>query len=153
MASLSNLRTCSFAVLWLILFSMLPFVGAVCTTCFGAGVADGCDGNAATCPWGTAIAANVAAISAGLGGALTVSKVLPAKVTRFLSKSILDAISALASRVAPGTSYDPSDKTPNQIAKAVKLGLFQRDAAMDHVRELMDEVEDDDDHASTKLKK
>ena len=153
MASFSAFVSFNYAVLWLLLFSHLPLVGSVCEICFGGGAADGCVGASDTCPWGTAIAANVAAITAGLGGTLTVAKVLPAKVTRILSKPILDAISALSSRVAPGSTYDPDGKTPNQIAKAVKLGLFQRDEAMDHVRDLMAEVDDDDEHAPTKLKK
>ena len=116
------------AALWLLflVYFVSPII-APCTICFGAGVPDGCTGDPNTCPWGTAIAANVAAISAGLGGTLTVARVLPSKITRFLSKSILDSISALASRVSPGTTYNPTSKTANEIAKAVKLGLFQKD--------------------------
>ena len=89
------------AALWLLflVYFVSPII-APCTICFGAGVPDGCTGDSNTCPWGTAIAANVAAISAGLGGTLTVARVLPSKITRFLSKSILDSISALASRVS-----------------------------------------------------
>lgn len=118
-----------FCVLWL-LFHSLPGCTAVCTTCYGEG--QGCPGDGSTCPWLVGVAANVAAISAAVGGALTVSKLLPPKFVRLFPRAVLDGVSALVVRSQGGnTTYDVTNKTGQELFKAASTGaLSKKDAIL-----------------------
>ena len=141
----------SFAALWLFLLFFVFDVYSVCPICFDA--AHGCGGSKANCPWAQSIDANAAAIVGGVGAVLTVAKVLPAKVTRMLSRPILDAVSALSSRISPGQAYDTNGKSPSDLAKAVKLGHFRKEEALEFIADEIDKLNPDDKHAEFALKK
>ena len=126
-------------------------VDAVCDVCWGD--AHGCVGVHDSCPWLAGVAANVATVTAAAGGTIIVSKILPAKLSNLFPKRVLDALSSVVSRVQNGTPYDPDGKTPAQIVKAVRLSHLSPDDAVLALSEQIAEIEDDDDDASTKIKK
>ena len=90
-----------FCVLLLLLIS-LPGSFSVCISCYG--LAQGCPGDGSPCPWATGVAANIAAITAAVGGALSVSKLLPPKFARLFPRAVLDGVSALVVRSKGGSA-------------------------------------------------
>ena len=138
-----------FVVLWLMIIH-IPFAKGVCHNCFGA--AQGCGGETGACPWVIGVAANVAAIGAASGGALTLLALLPSKIVRLFPKAALDVLSSVAAR-DPTNSFDPDGKTATEIVNAVKFGHFSKVDAILHFTEEIGEVDDNDDQAGIKIKK
>ena len=109
----------------LLLMIFVPVVQSVCNVCYGH--AEGCGGQANACPWNVQVAQNVAVLAAGTGAALSLTTLLPTKVLRIFSKTVLDSISALVIRsVGP---YDFNGKTASQVLSAVRLGKVSKDDA------------------------
>ena len=81
-------RCCS-DMLWLLMLFAISPCDAVCTVCFGNN--DSCGGDAATCPWGTVVGSNVAAVTGAVGAAITLEKLLPTKYLRLFTKPVLNA--------------------------------------------------------------
>jgi len=87
-------------------------VGAACTSCWGAAASDGCTGDATTCPWVIAVAANSATIGAMASGRLVVDKLLPKKILRLFSYRVLKIISMLYSvRAGEGTAANSLEES------------------------------------------
>ena len=127
-----------FVVLWLIVL-YVPGVHGVCTVCFGQG--QGCGGNSATCVWLTGVAANVAAIGAAAGGAISVLALLPHKVVRLFPKSVLDIVASIAAR-DPTSSFDPNGKSVNEIVTAVKFSHISKVDAVLHLSDRISQILD-----------
>ena len=123
-SSASSLLTLPFGVLWLwmfVLFSIFPGTSGSCQHCWGAGV--GCDGSGTACPWVHSIAINSAAITAAVGGAITIAKILPSKLVRLFPRSALEAIASLCTKVrAGGAPFDFTNKTTSEVIAGVKSG-------------------------------
>ena len=137
----TNATSFHFCVLWL-LFLYLPGCTAVCTTCYGQG--EGCPGDGTSCPWLVGVAANVAAITAAAGGALTVSKLLPPKFVRLFPRAVLDGVSALIVRSKGGHSaYDVTGKSGPEIFKAAATGALSKKDAILAIHELIVTTSDD----------
>ena len=108
-------RTGSASVPWrvlLLIFGFFRHVGAACTSCWGAAASDGCTGDATTCPWVIAVAANSATIGAMASGRLVVDKLLPKKILRLFSYRVLKIISMLYSvRAGEGTAANSLEES------------------------------------------
>ena len=118
------------ALLLISFFCILSFSDAVCHTCFGAGV--GCPGTGhENCPWNKNVAANIAIIGAASGAALSIASLLPAKLMRIFPKTILEAISALTTRVKNSSSpFDPTGKTFAEVMNALQAGRISTSDAI-----------------------
>ena len=114
-------------VLWLFLL-FLPTASGVCTSCFGDEPT--CGGDAATCPWQTVVASNIAAVAGATGALIALEKVLPNKFVRLFSRSVLHTLSTIAARPKAGTTFDFDGKTGNQIFSAVKGNYITQDEAI-----------------------
>ena len=129
----SSLLPRAFYCVLLLLFCFISSVDSVCHHCFGAG-GKACSGDGKSCPWATQVNANAAAVSAGLGAAVVVTTLLPAKLLRLFPRFCLDAISALASKIATqGAPFDFQSSTPpstKEIINAVKMGSATRQDAI-----------------------
>ena len=124
-----------FCVLWLLLIS-LPGSFSVCISCYG--LAQGCPGDGSPCPWATGVAANIAAITAAVGGALSVSKLLPPKFARLFPRAVLDGVSALVVRSKGGSAtFDVTDKSGPEIFKAASIGALSKKDAILAIHELI----------------
>jgi len=107
----------------LLIFGFFRHVGAACTSCWGAAASDGCTGDATTCPWVIAVAANSATIGAMASGRLVVDKLLPKKILRLFSYRVLKIISMLYSvRAGEGTAANTLEEYPfSQLCGSVDL--------------------------------
>jgi len=116
-------------LLLLILVSLFPLVDAVCDFCFGE--EPSCPGTGRdACPWNKTLTANAAALAAGTS--LVVAGVLSSKLCRVFPKVVLDSIAALFSRPPPGTSFDCTNKSVQQIVTAIKLRHLSKQDAITH---------------------
>ena len=138
-----------FVVLWLFIIHV-PFAQGVCHNCFGT--AQGCSGTTDACPWVVGVAANVAALGAASGGALTLLTLLPSKILRLFPKSVLDVLSSVAAR-DPTATFDTTGKSTSDIVKAVRLGHLSKVDAILYLSEAIEEIDEDEDNAGTKIRK
>ena len=74
----------------------------------------------ADCPLVVVVAANVVAVAAAAGTAVSVSKLLPLKIMRLFPKTVLDAIKALHNK--PSGSFDYDSKNISQVFDAAMHG-------------------------------
>ena len=74
----------------------------------------------ADCPLVVVVAANVAAVAAATGTAVSVSKLLPIKIMRLFPKTVLDAIKALHNK--PSGTFDYSGKSISEVFDAAMHG-------------------------------
>ena len=115
-------------MLWLLLFILLKPVSSVCTFCFGD--AQGCSGDATTCPWATGIAANVAAVAAGGAVVIILENLLPARYLRSFTRTVLQTLSIISSRPKAGAAFSFAGQTVNAIVDAVVGGIVTKDEAV-----------------------
>jgi hypothetical protein len=102
----------------LLLCVLLPTLcAAACTRCFGE--APSCTGDTTKCPWADAVSANVAALVAGT--TLAIATLLPGKVCRLMTRPVLDAIMALATRPVSG-AVELVSQSHKQVVSLVKMG-------------------------------
>ena len=88
-----------------ILFYLVNVVYGVCYQCHGKATAEGCTGDAATCPWVTGVSSNTAVI-AGTSTAVTLvlSKLLPVRWLRLFTPDVLKCIVGPSVPGAPETT-------------------------------------------------
>jgi hypothetical protein len=116
----------------LLLFFMLPLADATCQVCFGG--AEGCtDKGAATCPWTTGVAANVAAVVAAVGTAIKLDSLLPARYLRLFTRSVLQTLAIIAAKPKGGATFNFSGKTYVEIHQAVVGGLISKDEGVNEL--------------------
>jgi hypothetical protein len=127
----------------LLLCVLLPTLcAAACTRCFGE--APGCSGDSAKCPWADAVSANVAALVAGT--TLAIATLLPGKVCRLMTRPVLDAIMALATRPVNGV-VELAAQTHKQVVALVKMGqVTKADAHVYISSSLLDGAYDETTH-------
>ena len=122
-------RTGSASVPWrvlLLIFGFFRHVGAACTSCWGAAASDGCTGDATTCPWVIAVAANSATIGAMASGRLVVDKLLPKKILRLFSYRVLKIISMLYSlRAGEGSAANSLEESTHTFNRTAWPGGFK----------------------------
>ena len=130
----------------LLLFLSLPLANATCQVCFGGAV--GCkDEGAATCPWTTGIAANVAAVVAAVGTAIKLDSLLPARYLRLFTRSVLQTLAIIAAKPKGGATFNFSGKSYVAIHQAVVGGLISRDEGVNELisRLNIEEAKEDPD--------
>ena len=123
-----------------ILFYLVNVVYGVCYQCHGKATAEGCTGDAATCPWVTGVSANTAVI-AGTGTAVTLvlSKLLPVRWLRLFTPDVLKCIVNIAKHPTnKGTPIDLSTKSGKEV-----LDLYTSGGAKlnDCIARIMDLIE------------
>ena len=74
----------------------------------------------ADCPLVVVVAANVVAVAAAAGTAVSVSKLLPIKIMRLFPKTVLDAIKALHNK--PSGTFDYNGKSISEVFDAAMHG-------------------------------
>ena len=107
-----------FMMFWLVMMLGINF--SECVRCLHCKDNIGPAHDPDACPFVVLVAANVAAVAAAGGTAVSVSKLLPLKVMRLFPKTVLDAIKSLHNR--PTGSFEYANKSISQVFDAAMHG-------------------------------
>ena len=115
----TSMSSASLIVLLLLFVFIHSVVSVECMHCNNN---IGSDHDSGDCPLLKLVATNAAKLLSG--AAATVATILPLRLVKFLTKSVLERLAKLGTKLCAEGSFDPNGKSASEIAAAVESGVL-----------------------------